>query len=298
MSTPEITLYVCEHRLKGTEKWKFAYATLDPGDYAMRERMQFELELRYNRTPEYTFLKGIPHQREKQPYEWKWKMRVLSITELERLTSATEPAPIQPLIRENWTGIGEPGPKNEYASTYGSSMPSQSPAQHTQNNYNCNACAQLQNESVALRQPPAPERGKCKCYLGKLDCDTEYAAVMTGCSTDWTITEDCPIHGKKTEPGKELVERADKFLKLFCPAMLGASVPEEAMWFRNMKDSLAAGLAKVQREAEARGIERAAQACENEARCYADSHRTHDNFCHAQDAKAIRALIPSKPVLT
>src|SRR5208337_4496354 len=178
MSTPEITLYVCEHRLKGTEKWKFAYATLDPGDYAMRERMQFELELRYNRTPEYTFLKGIPHQREKQPYEWKWKMRVLSITELERLTSATEPAPIQPLIRENWTGIGEPGPKNEYASTYGSSMPSQSPAQHTENHYNCNACAQLQNESVALRQPPATIAG---------------AATHIPCSTGVEIAK--PIEG-------------------------------------------------------------------------------------------------------
>ena len=97
-----------------------------------------------------------------------------------------------------------------------------------------------------------------------------------------------PSKPPATEPGKELVERADKFLKLFCPAMLGASVPEEAMWFRNMKDSLAAAFAKLQREAEARGLEKAAQVVEES---------DWDPGTQAM-ATHIRALIPSKPVLT
>jgi hypothetical protein len=42
-------------------------------------------------------------------------------------------------------------------------------------------------------------------------------------------------------------------------------------------------------------LEQAAQACENEKRCYADSHRAHDEFCHDQDAAAIRALAPAAP---
>lgn len=41
---------------------------------------------------------------------------------------------------------------------------------------------------------------------------------------------------------------------------------------------------------EAAAYRKAAEACENEKRCYADSHRTHDAFCHDQDIAAINAL--------
>ena len=36
---------------------------------------------------------------------------------------------------------------------------------------------------------------ECKCYVTN-DFDF-YAAVMTGCASEWTVTEDCPLHRTK-----------------------------------------------------------------------------------------------------
>lgn len=39
------------------------------------------------------------------------------------------------------------------------------------------------------------EQPKCKCYRTN-DFDS-YAAVMTDSASEWTVTEDCPIHRKR-----------------------------------------------------------------------------------------------------
>lgn len=36
------------------------------------------------------------------------------------------------------------------------------------------------------------EPEECKCY--KTNDYDNYGAVMTGCASEWTVTEDCPIH--------------------------------------------------------------------------------------------------------
>ena len=40
-------------------------------------------------------------------------------------------------------------------------------------------------------ETPKPS-AECKCY--KTNDFNEYAAVMTGCASEWTVTKDCPIH--------------------------------------------------------------------------------------------------------
>lgn len=64
-------------------------------------------------------------------------------------------------------------------------------------------CAMEEGFVLTNRIPPAlaapPQPPECKCY--KTNDYDFYPAVMTGCASEWTVTEDCPIH-RRTAPAQ------------------------------------------------------------------------------------------------